>query len=255
LNTRIIKTVDEWKALRITFRSQDKKIGFVPTMGALHDGHLSLIKKSIEHNDITVVSIFVNKTQFNDTKDFENYPKSLQKDLEVLQENNVEYLYLPEYEDIYPDNYQFRVVENQFSNILCGSSRKGHFEGVLTVVMKLLNIIAPDKAYFGEKDYQQYKLIEMMCRAFFMDVEIIPCQTTREPDGLAMSSRNLLLTKDERNIARWFPAMLKSDLSPSEISSELEKLGFKVDYITDLEGRRFGAVYLGNVRLIDNVEL
>ena len=237
------------------FRSQGKTIGFVPTMGALHAGHLSLIQTSVKQNDISIVSIFVNKTQFNEVNDFENYPKPIEKDVEVLQKNKVDYLYIPEYEDIYPDNYQFRVVESHDSTFLCGKSRKGHFEGVLTVVMKLLHIIAPDKAYFGEKDYQQYRLIDKMCKAFFLDVDIVPCPTIREPDGLAMSSRNLLLSEKERIIAGQFPALLQSDQTPSEIAAKLEQLGFRIDYITDTDGRRFGAVYLGNVRLIDNVEL
>ncbi len=224
-------------------------------MGALHEGHQSLIRKSIEQNNISVVSIFVNKTQFNDSTDFENYPNLFEKDMDVLRRNKADYLYYPDYQDIYPDNYQFRIIENNYSKLLCGKSRSGHFEGVLTVVMKLLNIILPDKAYFGEKDYQQYKLIEKMCKAFFLDVEVIPCPTIREHDGLAMSSRNLLLTKEQRNLASQFPKLLSSDDHPSVIANKLEQLGFIIDYISDIDQRRFGAVYLGKVRLIDNVEL
>jgi len=253
--TKIIKTVGEWKLLRKTFLAGEKSVGFVPTMGALHKGHESLIKKCIEQNDISVVSIFVNPTQFNDPNDFRNYPKVFEKDLETLENNRVNFLFYPEYSEIYSDNYNYRIVENSFSKLLCGEFRPGHFEGVLTIVMKLLNIISPDRAYFGEKDYQQFKLIEQMCKAFFLDVEIIPCPTIREEDGLAMSSRNLLLTDEERKVAAQFPNRLMSNKEPSEIKNELEQLGFKVDYITDLEQRRFGAVHLGKVRLIDNVQL
>lgn len=224
-------------------------------MGALHEGHQALIRKSIEQNNISVVSIFVNKTQFNDSNDFENYPNLFEKDMDVLRRNKVDYLYYPDYQDIYPDNYQFRVFENDYSKLLCGKSRSGHFEGVLTVVMKLLNIITPNKAYFGEKDYQQYKLIEKMCEAFFLDIEVVPCPTVREHDGLAMSSRNLLLTKEQRALASQFPKLLASGHHPSVIANKLKQLGFIVDYISDIDQRRFGAVYLGKVRLIDNVEL
>jgi len=151
-------------------------------MGALHQGHVSLIEACNQQNDISVVSIFVNKTQFNDPSDYKNYPKLFEKDLELLEHKNVDYIFYPDYEVMYPDNYSFRISENNYSKLLCGKSRPGHFDGVLTVVMKLLNIIMPDKVYFGEKDYQQYQLIEQMCKAFFMDVEIIPCETVREDE-------------------------------------------------------------------------
>lgn len=253
--TKIIKTISEWKRLKKSYELKDKKIGFVPTMGALHAGHESLITKSLQDNDITAVSIFVNPTQFNDPKDLEKYPRTFENDLHLLEKFKVDFLFYPEAKEIYPDNFKYRVVEDELSKILCGAFRHGHFEGVLTIVLKLLNIIQPDSAYFGEKDYQQYKLIDKMCKAFFLDIEIIPCPTVRERDGLAMSSRNILLTKEERILAANFPRLLASEKSVEEINSELEKLGFKVDYIANLEGRRFGAVHLGKVRLIDNVEL
>lgn len=209
----------------------------------------------MQQNKRSVVSIFVNQTQFNDPSDFDNYPKPFQEDIEILKSKNVDLVFCPDYAEMYPDNYHYRVIENNFSKLLCGESRPGHFDGVLTVVMKLLQIIRPDKAYFGEKDYQQFKLIGDMCKAFFMDVEIIPGETVRENDGLAMSSRNLLLPAEHRKIAAKFPDLLKSENQPDVIQKKLEQLGFRVDYITDIGHRRFGAVYLGNVRLIDNVKL
>lgn len=253
--TKVIKNISEWKKIRNSEELKDKTLGFVPTMGALHKGHASLIEKCLQENDVSVVSIFVNPTQFNDPNDLRNYPRTFDNDFKLLEEINVDYLFYPEYEEIYNDNYRYKVVETDFSKKLCGAFRPGHFEGVLTVVLKLFNIVKPHKAYFGEKDYQQLKLIEGMCKAFFMDIEIIPCPIVRDEDGLALSSRNLLLTDEERKIAVNFPELLKSKKSVDQIKEELEKLGFKVDYIEDLGGRRFGAVHIGKVRLIDNVEL
>ncbi|MCX7797825.1 MAG: pantoate--beta-alanine ligase [Melioribacter sp.] len=253
--TKVIKKISEWKKIRNSDEFNNKKVGFVPTMGALHKGHASLIERCVKENDINVVSIFVNPTQFNDPNDLKNYPRTFDDDLKLLESHNVDYLFYPEYEEVYFDNYRYKIVENQYSKILCGAFRPGHFEGVLTVVMKLFNIIKPHRAYFGEKDYQQLKLIEGMCKAFFMDIEIIPCPTIRDYDGLALSSRNLLLTQEERKLAAKFAELLKSNKKPEDIKDELEKLGFKVDYVEEFEGRRFGAVHIGKVRLIDNVEL
>jgi pantoate--beta-alanine ligase len=250
---RVVKEINEWRKIR-NGEQGNKSIGFVPTMGALHEGHLSLMRKSQSENEITVVSSFVNPTQFNDSSDYEKYPKTFEEDLQKLNELKVDYLFYPEYEDIYRDNYRYSIVEKEFSRILCGAHRDGHFEGVLSVVMKLLNIIKPSKAYFGEKDYQQYLLVKGMVDSFFMEVEIIPCRVIRENDGLAKSSRNIRLTKDERNKASLFPALLKSRQTIEEVINKLEQEGFKVDYIEEFDGRRFGAVYLGNVRLIDNVK-
>lgn len=250
-----VTSIDELKYLTRTFLSQRKSIGFVPTMGALHAGHVSLFEKSVSENDITVASIFANRTQFNDPDDYKNYPRTIENDIQLLAKSGVDIVFLPKYDELYNDDYRYRVTENSLSKILCGSSRQGHFEGVLTIVLKLLNIVSPTKAYFGEKDYQQYLLIDGMCKAFLMDVEIIPCPTVREKDGLAMSSRNLLLTSEERKIAPNFFKILKSSGSASLAKTQLEDLGFMVDYIEDLYKRRFGAVFLGKVRLIDNVEL
>ena len=235
--------------LKHEIRNKVGKIGFVPTMGALHEGHLSLIETSKKDNKFTVVSIFVNPTQFNDPNDYKNYPNTHTEDLLKLSALKVDYLSL-----IYNDNYSYQIVENSLSKQLCGGSRPGHFEGVLTIVMKLLNIVKPAKAYFGEKDFQQYMLIKGMADAFHMDVKVIALPTIREADGLAMSSRNLLLTDSERKIAPTFSKLLSSNLSDENVKSKLENEGFRIDYIETIDGRRFGAVFLGKVRLIDNVK-
>lgn len=253
--TQIIKTVKEWKELCDSENISATELGFVPTMGALHQGHASLIKKSVSENHRTVVSVFVNPTQFNNPDDLQKYPKTFENDFKIIEDLKVDYLFFPEYEELYPDNFSYQVKENSLSKILCGTFRNGHFDGVLTVVIKLLNIINPARAYFGEKDYQQYKLIKGMAGAFFLQTEIIPCPTMREENGLALSSRNLLLSPEERKLAVNFPGLLKANKTCDEIKFELEKVGFKVDYIKEYDGRRLGAVYAGKVRLIDNVKL
>ncbi len=253
--TQIIRSVQEWKEVLNSGVFSGKKIGFVPTMGALHNGHASLIERSVRENNFTVASIFVNPTQFNDPKDLQNYPRTFEDDLKLLEDLKVDFLFYPNYADIYNDNFKYKISENELSKILCGKFRPGHFDGVLTVVMKLLNIIRPNKAYFGEKDYQQYLLIDGMCKSFFLDVEIIPCPIVREAEGLALSSRNALLTKKEKIFAQNFPRLLKTEKSCDSIKSELEKIGFEVDYIEEIGNRRFGAVHVGKVRLIDNVEI
>jgi pantoate--beta-alanine ligase len=255
LTTRIVDSAAEWKSIRKSPELINKKIGFVPTMGALHKGHASLIERSVAENDFTVVSVFVNPTQFDNPNDLQKYPRTFEKDIDLSKKLNVDFIFYPWYNDLYPDNYSYKVIENEFGKTLCGAHRPGHFDGVLTIVMKLLNIISPTRAYFGKKDYQQYKLIDKMCKAFFMDVEIIPCKTVRDDDGLALSSRNILLSNEERIVAQKFPQLLKSGKKTDEIRRELEKLGFKVDYIEEIDNRRFGAVHLGKVRLIDNVEI
>ncbi len=236
-------------------RHTNMSIGFVPTMGAFHQGHISLIERAKEENQIVVVSIFVNPTQFDNKDDLNNYPSSLEDDISFLNKMNVDYLFTPSYADLYPDNYIYKVEETSFSKELCGRSRDGHFTGVLTVVMKLINIIQPGKAYFGEKDRQQLLLVQGMVDAFFMDVKIISSPTVREKDGLALSSRNRLLKEDERQIAALFPKLLNSEKSDTEIAEELNRNGLKTDYIETHGGVRYGAVFLGNVRLIDNVKL
>lgn len=250
---KIIKTVRDWIPELLVAKSGRKSIGFVPTMGALHEGHVSLMEKSLVENDLTVVSIYVNPTQFNDPDDFNNYPLTLDADVRILEELNVDYLFLPSYQEMYPDGFTYFVDESQLSRHLCGASRPGHFRGVLTVVMKLLNIIRADRAYFGEKDYQQYLLIKGMAEAFFLDTRIIPMPIIREENGLALSSRNKLLDEESKQKAPAFHRILTQAGSRQETIQLLEKEGFKVDYVEEMGNRRFGAVFLGGIRLIDNV--
>ncbi len=247
---KVFTAVDEWRAFR---DSLGASVGFVPTMGALHAGHLSLVQSSQSDNDFTVASIFVNPTQFNRAADLEHYPRTTEADLAALQTSEVDAVFMPDNASLYPDAYTFRVNESEFSQHLCGAHRPGHFDGVLTVVMKLFNIIRPTRAYFGEKDYQQLKLVRGMVNAFFMPVGIMACPTVREADGLAMSSRNARLDAQQRAKAPGLFRTLQAAGSAAQAREQLEQLGFDVDYVEDLDGRRFGAVHLGDVRLIDNV--
>jgi pantoate--beta-alanine ligase len=251
---RIIKKIKDWKELRFELL-KNRTLGFVPTMGALHSGHLSLIKKSKKENQKTIVSIFVNPTQFNDKKDLKKYPRTLNDDIKKLYEEKVDFLFLPVSKEIYSDKFNYKVSENNASRIICGAFRPGHFDGVLTVVMKLLNIIDADKAYFGEKDYQQYMLVKGMAKAFFMRTKIIPSKIIREKDGLALSSRNRLLTPNQRRLAPALHNFLNSKQSPTQIKKLLNSSGFKTEYVTEAWHRRFAAAKLGKVRLIDNVRI
>ncbi len=179
-------------------RLKGKTIGFVPTMGALHEGHLSLVKRSLEENDITVVSIFVNPIQFGPQEDLDRYPRDLEGDRKKLESLGVDALFLPTPEKMYPEGFKTYVTVEGLSEKLCGAFRPGHFRGVTTVVLKLFNIVKPTRAYFGLKDFQQTLIIKTMVRDLNLDIEIVPCPTVREPDGLAMSSRNSYLSEDER---------------------------------------------------------
>ena len=235
-------------------------LGFVPTMGALHPGHFSLVERSLNETDLTMVSIYVNPTQFNNPNDLANYPKTLTVDLQLLEDSGVAAVFIPTYELLYPDDYVYQVDEKHFSKELCGENRPGHFTGVLTVVMKLLNLVKPQKAYFGEKDFQQLSLVKGMAEAFFLEAEIIGCPIVREDDGLAMSSRNLNLRSSDRRKASLYSRLLSNAmLSDEQIQTRLGLAGFEVDYVVTKGSRRFGAVVIGDpaapVRLIDNVEV
>lgn len=230
-------------------------IGFVPTMGALHEGHLSLIKNSREHNLVTVVSIFVNPTQFNNPQDLEKYPRTIEQDQALLKDANVDFLFLPNASEMYHDQFNYSVIETQNDALLCGASRPGHFSGVLTVVLKLLQIIQPTRAYFGEKDYQQLAIVRGMVDAFFIPTEIVAVPTQRDEAGLALSSRNRRLSVDGINKARAFAKILKTAPSIQWAADELKANDIEIDYLEDHWGRRFAAVSIENVRLIDNVPL
>ncbi len=249
-----LESATQMQRLRSDWSREAQTVGFVPTMGALHDGHLSLVRQAQNDNQRVVVSLFVNPTQFNDPKDFALYPTPLAEDLAMLTSANVDAVFLPQAQEIYADAYQFELREKSTAEILCGAYRPGHFTGVLTVVLKLLNIVSPTRAYFGEKDYQQLYLIQDMARALFLNTEVIGCPTLREADGLAMSSRNRRLTPEQRRLAPELYRHLSDRAnSPTVIQRELEALGFRVEYVEDHWNRRFIAAYLGDVRLIDNV--
>jgi len=248
----ILRNASEAKGRFRSYRTAGMSLGFVPTMGALHPGHLSLVERSVRENDRTVVSIFVNPTQFDDPGDLERYPRDFETDQRRLEDAGVDVLFFPEAREIYADDYRYRITEGELSRVLEGAHRDGHFDGVLTVVMKLLGIVGPDRAYFGEKDRQQYELIAGMAEAFFLDAEIVPCPLIRESDGLAMSSRNSLLTPGERTIAPRFHRVLSGGGDVISMKAALEA-DFNVDYVERRDGRVLGAVRLGKVRLIDNV--
>lgn len=252
--TTVISSIQEWKIIRKQF-ANSVTLGFVPTMGALHAGHLSLLKKSKQNNTLTVLSIFVNPTQFNVEQDLKNYPRTFPEDLTLAKQTAVDYLFFPSAEEMYADKYQYCITENSMSTTMEGKYRPGHFNGMLTVVMKLLQIIKPDRLYLGEKDYQQAELIKGMAQSFFLDTEIVTCPTIRDERGLALSSRNQLLSVADYEKAILFPRMLQSALSCKEISKMLSQMEIEVDYIEEHNGRRFGAVKIGQVRLIDNVLL
>ncbi|MCH9770421.1 MAG: pantoate--beta-alanine ligase [Gammaproteobacteria bacterium] len=247
------RSIKDWQAERQ--RLKDCQIGFVPTMGNLHQGHASLITRAINENDRTVLSIFINPTQFNNADDLKNYPRTLAADLEYAARLNVDYILLPDYKTLYPDDFKYQVGEQKLSQLMEGKNRPGHFTGMLTVVLKLLNIIKPQRVYFGEKDYQQLQLVKNMVDAFFLDCKVIACPTIREASGLALSSRNNLLTDPQRQAATKLHTLLKQAKPVDKITQDLESQGFQVDYVTESQGRRFVAAKLGKVRLIDNIDL
>ena len=199
---KIIHSVEALRQVVKAEKKAGKSVGFVPTMGFLHDGHMSLVKAAKKDNEFVVASIFVNPTQFGENEDLDAYPKDLEGDQDKLEHEGVDILFYPTVEEMYPKGYSTYVtVEGGMTGVLCGSSRPGHFRGVATIVTKLFNMVAPDRAYFGQKDAQQVSVIERMVKDLNMDVEIIPCPIHREADGLAMSSRNTYLNEKERKDA------------------------------------------------------
>lgn len=248
---RLFKSVAEWRAFRDS--TPMTSLGFVPTMGALHAGHASLIRRSREENSHTLVSVFLNPTQFNDPEDLKKYPRTLERDLKLAQGAGAQYVFTASPQEMYPDDYRYRVSENEVSRVLEGEHRPGHFDGMLTVVMKLLLLARAKRAYFGEKDFQQLELVRGMASAFFIDTEVVACATLREADGLAMSSRNTQLGEEARRLAPQIYRALQTAPTAAAARTELEQAGFQVDYIAEKFGRRLAAARLGSVRLIDNI--
>jgi pantoate--beta-alanine ligase len=251
----VYESLSEWRRQRADQIRAGTTLGVVPTMGALHDGHLSLVRRSRAENRLTLVTIFVNPAQFDDPGDLARYPRALTEDLALLREEGTDFVLCPSEADLYPDGYQYRVIELGLSRLLEGAHRPGHFDGVLTIVLKLLQIAGAEHAYFGEKDWQQLRLVQGLAEAFFLPTMIVPCPTVREADGLALSSRNRRLPAASRRQAPQFYRILSSASSAEAAGRELRATGFEVDYVEDRDGRRLGAVRLADVRLIDNVPL
>jgi len=224
-------------------------------MGALHAGHLQLVRQACKENDFVSVSIFINPTQFNNQDDLATYPIQIEEDLKALKQEGVSLVFLPTKEIMYPDDYKYKISETTFSKKLCGANRPGHFDGVLSIVMKLLNLLSPENAYFGEKDFQQLQLIRGMVEAFFIKTKIKAVTTLREKDGLAMSSRNQRLIGQNRKKAALIAKLIQSKKTDTEIAHELSGAGFQVDYVNTINDRRFIAASLADVRLIDNMEI
>jgi pantoate--beta-alanine ligase len=274
-----VTTNAEVRAVVDTVRNEGKSIGFVPTMGALHDGHISLIRAATAASDFTVVSVFVNPTQFGPKEDYLQYPRTLEADQQACTDAGAHLLFGPLVQEMYPEDHKTVVEVKEFDEVLCGASRPGHFRGVCTIVLKFLNVVRPDRAHFGAKDYQQARIIRQMVRDLNVPVEIRVEPTVRESDGLAMSSRNRYLTAEERQAAPGIYAALKRTRSralkgeidvarlESALAADLAAIrGARVDYarILDADTLRSlarldrpvvaaAAVFLGATRLIDNI--
>ena len=241
------KIVDLQNAL-FDERKQGRTVGLVPTMGALHEGHASLVRQSVNENDVTVVSVFVNPTQFNDANDLKNYPRDLDADCRLLEECKADYVLAPTVEEMYPtpDNRHFEYPP--VSTVMEGAHRPGHFNGVCQVVSRLFYIVRPDRAYFGEKDWQQIAVVKAMVRHLGLGVQIVECPIVRDADGLARSSRNTLLAPDERAIAPRIYQVLKESLDYAKSHSLKETHDYVVDQINATEGLRveYFAIVDGN---------
>lgn len=276
---KIITSPSEMQAYSNKARMEGKIIGFVPTMGFLHEGHLSLMRRCRSENDICVVSIFVNPTQFGPNEDYERYPRDLERDSKMSEEVGVDIIFHPSVEDMYPKGYATFVNVERLTEKMCGLSRPGHFRGVTTVVTKLFNLVKPHRAYFGQKDAQQAIVIKRMVQDLNMDIEIIVMPTVREKDGLAMSSRNKYLNEEERKSAlvlsrSLFTAeeMIRSGVrNASDIYKAIKEMIereplARIDYISIVDAETLEdvseirtntlialAVFIGQTRLIDNI--
>jgi pantoate--beta-alanine ligase len=279
---KVNHTVDTVRSIVKEAKNANKTVGLVPTMGFLHEGHLSLMKRAKEENDLVVVSIFVNPTQFGPNEDLASYPRDLERDMALCASAGVDVIFNPSVEEMYPEGYSTYVnCEGRITATLCGASRSGHFKGVTSVVSKLFNIVSPDRAYFGQKDAQQVAVIEKMVRDLNMDIQIMPCEIVRESDGLALSSRNTYLTKEERQEALVLNQALKLAKNAIEAGERrasviIEKMkqhvltapSAEIDYIQVVSARTLEdlevlegdvliamAVKIGKPRLIDNMRI
>jgi pantoate--beta-alanine ligase len=262
-------------------KSEGKRVGFVPTMGALHAGHISLVKACKQANDITIASIFVNPTQFNDKDDLARYPRSPEQDIALLKESGCDYAFIPSVEEIYPEEETRTFHFGYIENVMEGAKRPGHFNGVAQVVSRLFDIVSPHRAYFGQKDFQQVAIVRRLVQQLHYNIEIVTCPIVREPDGLAMSSRNLLLTPEQRaNASHIYQTLQKSTRMIASFDVEelkawvIQKINenpcLETDYfdiVDNIELRpvrswqennvKVGcvAVYAGKIRLIDNITI
>ena len=277
----VITKINEMRIRVLSVKDSKKSIGFVPTMGALHDGHISLMRSARKENDELIVSIYLNPTQFDNNDDFDKYPRQLDEDLEIIRKENADVVFAPSNEEMYPNGFCTNVRQNRLTEALCGRVRLGHFNGVTTIVTKLFNIIKPDRAYFGQKDYQQSAVIKRLVADLNMNVDIKVCPTVREEDGLALSSRNKRLNLEERQSALCLydsllkaRAMFDSNIRDTknimkEMTSVIKKTKHtKIDYVSIVNERTLEelslidgkalaavAVWIGNTRLIDNIIL
>ena len=276
---KIIDTIADLQKELTNIRKESKTIGFVPTMGALHQGHIELVKRSVTENDTSVVSIFVNPTQFNDKNDLLKYPRTLEADCDLLQKADCSYVFAPSVEEIYPEPDTRQFEFGDLAKVMEGQFRPGHFNGVAQVVSRLFDIVKPDKAYFGEKDFQQLAIIREMVKQLNLNLEIVACPIIREPDGLAMSSRNARLSENQRTkAASIFRILFESKHIQKEHTIQALKTWvinkidaipeFKTEYFDIVDGftlqsiQRWEdteypvgcvAVFAGEVRLIDNI--
>jgi pantoate--beta-alanine ligase len=249
-----VKVVKTTRDVREALRGASR-VGLVPTMGAYHEGHLALFRAAKEENEVVVASLFVNPAQFAPGEDFERYPRDEARDEQVAAEAGVDLLFVPPVEEIYPEGFQTWVEVEELSRGLEGAHRPGHFRGVATVCCKLFNIVRPQRAYFGQKDAQQVAVIKRMVRDLALDLEIRVIPTVRDPDGLALSSRNRYLSAEERRVALALPRALATK-SPARAREILD--GLDVDYVevADFEPRVLAAaIHVGSTRLIDNFVL
>jgi pantoate--beta-alanine ligase len=264
---RIARTVADVREILREPRVQGRRIGLVPTMGAFHAGHLALIRSARAASDVVVVSLFVNPTQFDDAGDLERYPRSEEADARAAEDEGVDLLFAPSAEEVYPARFATTVDPGELGSVLEGAARPGHFRGVATVCVKLFSIVQPDAAWFGQKDAQQVAIIRQVVRDLDLPLEVLAVPTVRDPDGLALSSRNARLTADERHAALALPRALTAGLEAHRRSADavpearrvLDAIdGLTVDYvaIADLDGPTLvGAIRIGGTRLIDNLPL
>ncbi|MEG2573598.1 MAG: pantoate--beta-alanine ligase [Bacteroides sp.] len=277
---KLVHTISNLQAELSALKAQGKKIGLVPTMGALHNGHASLVKRSVKENDITVVSVFVNPTQFNDKTDLIKYPRTLEADSKLLEEAGASFVFAPSVEEMYPQEDTRIFSFAPLDTVMEGAFRPGHFNGVAQIVSKLFDAVKPHRAYFGEKDFQQLAIIREMVKQLGFDIEIVGCPIVREEDGLALSSRNARLTADERKIAlkisqtlfksRTFAAAHSIKETQQWVETEIGKEPcLRLEYFEIVDGNTLQTVekwedtsyvvgcitvFCGSVRLIDNIK-